>query len=313
MSSTQIPSQFDSLSGPTGDHLTPQSLGCWLLLQVPAGSSAELTLRKLKLVRPHSGECHEDSQLQLATSSNWDPHHMSRVENNNSWHRPSWPSLFELQRWQVARTFCGKIQDYAKNLRTWRTFDPWVLIRFRSNQRGRHHVLHSSNNNNNNNGVVSSSFFALKFNVLGPCLNLLLTERSKTIELSDSDLAASVAECTFRIHVPYGYRIHLSVQLLVESGKIPYQDDEKERPEDLEDEGSDNNNALLLQSGRCQVAIQTEDITGHRVQCLHPRRSSTSFTSANNLVKFQAMLLHQAFSKQGWLNQQTFLTQNSND
>lgn len=291
VSSSHIPAQFDSLyNGGGGDHLTSELLGCSLLLQVPAGSSAELTLRKLKLMRPHSRDCSDDSQLQIATSSNWHPHQMTDVENNNSWYHPSWSILVELERWHVARTFCGKIQDYAKNVRTWRTFDPWVLIRFRNNQRGRHH-LHA------NNGA-SSSFFALKFNVLGPCFNLLLTERAKTIVLSDSDLNTSGPECTFRIHVPYGYRIHLSVQLLGDgdSSKVSYQDDVKER-KDTDDDQSDNN-AYLLQTGRCVVAVQAEDVTGQRVQCLHPQNSIALFSSVGNVFKFQAMLLQ--VSNQGY-------------
>lgn len=281
VSSSHLPPQFESIGSP--DHLTSPSLGCSLLLKVPAGSSAELTLRKLKLLRPHSRHelCHEDSQLQLATSTTWDPHQMTDVENINSWHQSSWSTSVEVHRWQVARTFCGKIQDYAKNLRTWRTFDPWVLIRFRSSQRVRHH-LHTSNG-------ASSSFFAIKFNIVGPCSNVLLTEKSKTIELSYSDLMTSVSECTFRIHVAYGFSIRLSIRLLFEDGKTLNEGDQKEQNEIVHDKSFEN--ALLLQSGKCPVAVQVEDITGHQVQCLNDRHMTASFSSVGNVFKFQAMVL----------------------
>ena len=281
VSSSHLPPQFDSIASP--DHLTSpsRSLGCSLLLKVPSGSSAELTLRKLKLLRPHSRECHEDSQLQLATSTTWDPHQMTEVENMNSWRRSSWPASVKVHRWQVARNFCGKIQDYAKNLRTWHTFGPWVLIHFRSIQRTRHH-LHSNNGGSN-------SFFALRFNIVGPCSNLLLTERSKTIELSDLDLATSASECTFRIHVPYGYRIQLSVRLFDETREI-FNEDQTNRDEITHDELS--HNSLLLQSGKCQVAVQVEDVTNHHAKCLHDRHLTESFSSVGNFFKFQAIVLH---------------------
>lgn len=283
VSSSHLPTQFDSTANT--DYSSSSPVGCFLLLHVPTGSSAELTLRKLKLPRSHSRECHEDSQLLLATSTSWDiDHEMTNKGSANNRYPSRWFSLVEVNRWQQARSFCGKIQDYAKNLRTWRTFDPWVLIHFRGNQRTRHHT-HAS-------GSVTGGFFALKFNVLGPCLNLLFTERSKTIELSDSDFGGSVSECTFRIHVPYGYRVHLLVHLLVDDANILEDNPPTERTTVVEDEA--DNNSLLLHSGKCQVVAEVEDTMGHHVQCLHRQRPSESFYSANNVLKFHAMALQSA-------------------
>lgn len=279
VSSSHFPPQFESTTYGV-DHSSSPTWGCLLLLNVPGGSSAELTLRKLKLHRPHSRECHQDSQLQLATSTSWGPHQMVDGKPAHNSQQPSWSNLAEVHRWQVARTFCGKIQDYSKNLRTWQTFQPWVLIRYTSNQRNRHHIRGST--------AASNNFFVFKFNILGPCLNVLLTEPSKTIELSDSDLVASPHECTFRIHVPYGYQIKLSVRLHDDDSIIPHENDLVKK-EAVGDEEL-NYNSLLLQSGRCQISVQIEDATGHRVQCLdhHP---SASFSSLGNFLKFQAVVL----------------------
>lgn len=280
VSSSHFPPQFESTTYGV-DHSSSPTWGCLLLLNVPGGSSAELTLRKLKLHRPHSRECHQDSQLQLATSTSWGPHQMVDGKPAHNSQQPSWSNLAEVHRWQVARTFCGKIQDYSKNLRTWQTFQPWVLIRYTSNQRNRHHIRGST--------AASSSFFVFKFNILGPCLNVLLTEPSKTIELSDSDLVASPHECTFRIHVTYGYRIKLSVRLHDDDSIIPHENDLVKK-EAVGDEEL-NYNSLLLQSGRCQISVQVEDATGHRVQCLNDHHPSASFSSLGNFLKFQAVVL----------------------
>lgn len=280
VSSFHLPSQFESISHDK-DHLSSPSWGCLLLLNVPGGSSAELTLRKLKLHRPHSRECHEDSQLQLATSTSWGTHQLAEGKRAQNLQQPSWSNLAAVHQWQVIRTFCGKIQDYSKNVRTWQTFQPWVLIRYSSRQRNRHHIQGS-------NGA-SNSFFVFKFNIIGPCLNVLLTERSKTIELSDSDLAASLHECTFRIHVPYGYRLQLSVHLHNDGSKVSNENAlAKEEP--VPDEEL-NSNSLLLQNGKCQIAVQIEDITGHKVQCLNDRHPSVSFSSLANFLKFHAVIL----------------------
>lgn len=280
VSSSHLPPQFESIAS-RQEHLMSPPLGCSLLLKIPSGSSFEFTLRKLKLLRPHSRECHEDSQLQLEKSNTWDPHTITDTKHINSFPRPTWSNLVENHHWQVVRTFCGKIQDYSKSLRTWHTFEPWVMIRYRSSQRGHHHT-HS------NNGI-SNSFFVFKFNVLGPCFNVLLTERSKTIELSELDFSASVPECTFRIHVPYGYRIHLSAHFYNDNGRVSYENEQKDHAEVTDNEMEDN--SVLLRSGRCQMTVQAEDITGHQTRCLNNRHTSASFSSQANFLKFQAMVL----------------------
>ncbi|XP_059350348.1 uncharacterized protein LOC130692880 isoform X2 [Daphnia carinata] len=280
VSSSYFPPQFESTTYGV-DHSSSPTWECLLLLNVPGGSSAELTLRKLKLHRPHSRECHEDSQLQLATSTSWGPRQMVDGKQAHNSQQPSWSNLAEVHRWQVARTFCGKIQDYSKSLRTWQTFQPWVLIRYTSNQRNRHHIRGS-------NGA-SNSFFVFKFNILEPCLNVLLTEPSKTIELSDSDLVANPQECTFRIHVPYGYQIKLSVRLHDDDSRIPHENDLVKKDAVGDEELSYN--SLLLQSGKCQIAVQIEDVTGHRAQCLNDHHPSASFSSLANFLKFQAVVL----------------------
>jgi hypothetical protein len=258
-------------------------LGCSLLLKIPSGSSFEFTLRKLKLLRPHSRECREDSQLQLATSTTWEPHKMmTDTKHFNSLHSSTWPNLAENHHWQVVRTFCGKIQDYSKSLRTWHTFEPWVLIRYRSSQRAHHHILSS-------NGI-SNSFVLFKFNILGPCLNVLLTERSKTIEFSESDLSASVPECTFRVHVPYGYRIHLSAHLTSDNAIVPYENEAVDHPAVGRADESDEN-SLFTTNGDCQMTVQAEDITGHQTKCLNHRNPTASFSSLANFLKFQAKML----------------------
>ncbi len=254
-------------------------LGCSLLLKIPSGSSFEFTLRKLKLLRPHSRECHEDSQLQLATSTTWDTHKMTDTKHFNNLHSSTWPNLADNHHWQVVRTFCGKIQDYSKSLRTWHTFEPWVLIRYRSSQRAHHHI-HSSNG-------ISNSFVVFKFNILGPCFNVLLTERSKTIELSESDLSASVPECNFRVHVQYGYRIHLSAHLYSDKGRVP---DENEAVDHAEKGDESNEHSLLTTNGNCQITVQAEDVTGHQTKCLNNRNPSASFSSLANFLKFQAKM-----------------------
>lgn len=285
VSSSQIPPQFDSVKGQ--DRLTWKSSFCTFVLQVPVGSSAEITLRKLKLFRANSRDCHKDSQLQLAGSSTWDPYQSKNSNNSGEWKRMAfWFTEIDSHQWSIARTYCGKIQDYAKNLRTWRTAYHWVLVRFRTSLRTRHHL-----------SQVNNHFFAFKVNVFGPCSNLLLTELSKTIELSRAELLANT-ECNFRIHVLYGHRIHLSVQLLFDEMLDPsYQENlkdwiikEEKKDVDLE------NNILLLHSGKCQVAVRAEDTIGHQTKCLHPGLQTALFSSTGNVLKFQAMLL-QAFKE----------------
>lgn len=79
--------------------------------------------------------------------------------------------------WKTSRSFCGKLQDYAKNVRTWRTFDQWVLLRFRIKWR-------------QHRRGVGSNFFVLKMNALSPCSNFVLTEPHGTIDLTVTDLQA---------------------------------------------------------------------------------------------------------------------------
>ena len=81
------------------------------------------------------------------------------------------------QLWKTSRSFCGKLQDYAKNVRTWRTFDRLILLRFRI--KWRHHRR-----------GAGSNFFLLKMNTLSPCSNLVLAEPQRTIDLTVTDLAA---------------------------------------------------------------------------------------------------------------------------
>lgn len=284
VSSSHLPPQFERITS-SQEHLMSPPLGCSLLLKIPSGSSFEFTLRKLKLLRPHSRECREDSQLQLATSTTWEPHKMmTDTKHFNSLHSSTWPNLAENHHWQVVRTFCGKIQDYSKSLRTWHTFEPsdWVLIRYRSSQRVHHHI-HSSNG-------ISNSFFVFKLNILGPCLNVLLTERSKTIEFSESDLSASVPECTFRVHVPYGYRIHLSAHLNSDNAIVAYENEAVDHPAVGRADESDEN-SLLTTNGNCQMTVQAEDITGHQTKCLNHRNPTASFSSLANFLKFQAKML----------------------
>lgn len=243
------------------------SLGCSLLLSIPLGSNAELSLRKLKLFRPHSHECYDENQLQWASTT-------------NNWNEPTWSFLEDTDKWSIARNFCGKVQDYAKNYRMWRTFDPWVMIRYRNVQRSRH----------SQQIVGAASFFSLKFNVLGPCSNLFLTEHSKIIQLSDWDLAPNAPECVFRIHLPYGYRIQLSVELLDDERlnsrlRVNNTANEDNTITDVEED------AHLIQSGLCLVSVQIEDVTGPNVYCLQQRRPVIVFSSLSNFLTFQSTIL----------------------
>ena len=52
-------------------------------------------------------------------------------------------------------------------------------------------------------------------------------------------------------------------------------------------------NSVLLRSGRCQMTVQAEDITGHQTRCLNNRHTSASFSSQANFLKFQAMMLQE--------------------
>ena len=179
--------------------------------------------------------------------------------------------------WKMSRTFCGKLQDYPKNLRTWRTFDPWVLVNFRS--KWRHHRRGSLN------------FFALKFNIIGPCSNLVLTERERHIDLTPSEFLGK-NECTFRVHLPYGYNVRLSVHLLsVDDSLWP----DNELSESISQE-------WLLKNGQCPVAVQAEDVKGRKTFCLHQQHPKEILSSATNVLKFQIVLL-QALTKGIFLRQ----------
>lgn len=245
------------------EHLA--SWGCSVLLRVPQGSNAELSLRKLRLPRLHSHECHEENQLQWASSASLSPE------------QPPWSALVEPSQWLVARNFCGKIQDYSRNTRIWRTSDPWVRIYFRAGQRTRYSQEHTGGN----------GFFAFKFNMRVPCSNLLLTERSKTMDLFDWELAPSAPECTFRIHLPYGYRIQLSATLLI-NGKGP--SSRQENGTDMEISG--NINVWPLDSGKCLISVHTEDVAGRKIQCLNEQHSTITVSSLTNVLSFQAIMLH---------------------
>ena len=270
VSSWQIPPQL--LGGGTPVSLGASGLTCSFLVHIPKGSNAEVTLRKLKLLRM-ANNCHKDSQLQLMSSTNISASSWSSSMwfNNAAMMGDSDPS------WSIGRTFCGKIQDYGKNQRTWRTFHPWLLIRYRQQHLDNRH-----------------QFFALKINLYGPCSNPLLTDRRQTIEISTADFLGS--ECHFRIHVPYGDRIHLMVQWMTaasEEEQVKKTKNKKETATNFNaSENEEENQLLLLQSGKCPVAVQVDDArTGHRTKCLHPEKPKASFESAANIIKFQAIVL----------------------
>ena len=247
----------------TSEHLT--SLDCSVLLPIPSGSNAELSLRKLKLPRLHLHECHHENLLQWTSST-------------SNWKKPDWSVLVDSDKWLVARNFCGKIQDYSKTNRIWRTFDPWVMIRFRSS---------GGRNRHSQQQIGTNGFFSFKFHHLLPCSNLLLTDHSKTMEFFYWELDPRSPDCTFRVHLPYGYRIQLSATLLTNNGKgtlISHQ--ENGTTTEL-----DNNNAWLIQNGKCWISVQTEDVTGHVIQCLNDRKPSVVVNSLSNVLSFQAVIL----------------------
>lgn len=252
------------------DQSTPA--GCTFLLRVPAGSSAEFVLRKLKLPRsPHSHDCYNDYQLQLASLS-------ARVG------KPQWHILEDPNKWSIGRNFCGKVQDYAKTAKVWHTFDPWVMIRFVNGPR--------FGLSNSPIGSKNVGFFSLRFVIQSPCSNLLLTDHSKSMELSDWDFSSITPECTFRVHLPYGYKVQLRVILWDE--RMGFNTTQILAPNEAWETNSYDNNRFRERI-ECLVSVHAEDAAGQKTECLHKHHLSATFHSVSNVLTFQATLLHGKF------------------
>lgn len=258
-------------------------------------------MRKLKLFRPRA-QCHNESQIQWMTSTiPWpglDADQNQTIDEKLSTSEKAiylYKNLSWLRSPKLERVFCGKLQDYAKSSRTWRTSGPLIIIRYRNAFADR-----NSNSVTNPSGSIGSSFFAFKFNVMGPCSNFLFTDDSKTIEFSSSDLTRfGSLECAFSIHLNYGYRVHLSIQLLlqkpaVENGNLsPLRNNNNLTTAVINDDDlrTDDKNTQMIQNGRCDVVVQIEDVTGPSIKCLNDANPSASFSSLNNILQFHSSIL----------------------
>ena len=301
VSSSHLPLHFNS------EHnlLSRSSTDCSLLLTVPTDFTAELTLRKLKLkeiFRPQVRDCHTDSQLQWMSSTTWETSFENQTVHGQTFHQSanqnvSWSTLadYNQQSRKTERSFCGKLQDYTKSYRTWRTTDPFIVIRYRNGDRNQSMITSGMGN----------SFFAFKFNVVGPCSNQLFTDDSKTIEFSSSILAQTgTLECSFGIHLPYGYRVHLSIQLLLLKSKEKYKIPLRNLTGSSNDDLTANKNSRIIQNTQCDVVVEVEDVTGHKVDCLNNRNPSASFSSMNNMLTFFSIIIPRG---QGKLKQDILL------
>lgn len=179
-------------------------------------------------------------------------------------------------QWNVMRNYCGKVHDYARNERWWRASGArTVFIRIRN----RNH---------------RSSFFSFKFSTVDPCSNGVFTQRHATLELPSHKLEAAIHrnECTFQVHLNYGYRVNLWAHL-----RLTGQDDdpsEKNLPNSKEQDADNIAYGSLSEAkGACQMIVQIEDAAGKHSSCmsLSERQSTTSFTSLTNTLHFHAILI----------------------
>ena len=249
---------------------------CTLVLPVPPAHAAHLTVRKLKLPKKRH-ECVADNVLLLGTversqlSSDWLP--FDRLKKN------------ETDRWHIERSYCGKVQDYTKTERSWTSAGPLIFLRL---------------------SRTHSNFFSLRFHVASPCSGARLTDNRGEIRVTDAELAA-VGQCNFQVHLAYGYKVYLSVHLWV---------DHREPSPDLaspHQDGSDASNSihaaiqvdnrdraslLLLETGRCQLLVKMEDVTGPQSRCLSlaGQQLSASFLSQTNVAQFRSLWLRNAFA-----------------
>jgi hypothetical protein len=94
-------------------------------------------------------------------------------------------------------------------------------------------------------------------------------------------------ECSFGIHLPYGYRVHLSVQLLLLKSKEKSQT----LTRDVTSANNDHLTSEFAKKTRCDVVVEVEDVTGHKEDCLNDQNPSTSFSSLSNILKFFSIII----------------------
>ena len=282
------------------NHNKNNLLACTLVLSVPsAAHTVEINLRKMKLSRSHR-DCFADNVIQLGSID--EPFNFSSA----SWYR----TLDDEPSLNVARNYCGKVQDYSKEERWWKSSSvSLAFIRLRS--RGHHQ---------------GSNFFSLKYNVLGPCSGGLFTQRQGQMELTEEDLMTNRAqdECSFRIHLAYGYKVQLRVSVWPteqsdspeekgqESNKLALSghraDGDAAQSAHSQGAVGDEDTVLSLESGRCLVMVQMEDATGKHSRCLSlsEQRSSALFTSQTNFVTFRAIRIQTGHRKGNSVHPGTF-------
>lgn len=215
--------------------------------------------------------CQDDNQMQWAS--------LSSESFLNSSATQGWTILSHAD-WKVSRSFCGKLQEQPKNMRTWRSSDPFVMIRTPI-------VTQHWQGPYSDQKQQSFISFAVKFHVMGPCSNPLYTDHSMDIKLLGSDLANTAPECSFRIHLPYGLRVQLTATLvpLNVSNTLSGTTSSNSNEDHLE------NNLLLIRSGRCPIAVQLEDVSGTKVECLYDGRARVAFSSQTNILTFRALVV----------------------
>lgn len=97
----------------------------------------------------------------------------------------------------------------------------------------------------------------------------------------------SRSDCTLRVHLPYGYNVQLAVHLLNSDDSTPFDSSQSSSEVILSEE-------WLLQSGRCPVAVEAEDINGRKATCLREGHPKATFASATNVLDFHIILLQTA-------------------
>lgn len=95
-------------------------------------------------------------------------------------------------------------------------------------------------------------------------------------------------DCSFRVHLPHGLRVQLTASLLPLNASHTLQTDNARgtNSADLPD-----SHLLLIQSGQCRIAVQLEDVTGTRVECVNDGRAQVTFSSLTNILTLRALLV----------------------
>ena len=270
LSAAHFPLDYDSSS--ERDHLGGRrtKAGCLLLFSLPPGHNMQVNLRKLRLVGAKQKQCLEaDGVLQFGT-----------VERTVHTDRSSWyDELIDVQgannKLKIERSFCGKVHDYSKSERSWRTSSAHVFMRLQNRPGARYYLAPKS--------------LSLTFRIFGVCSDLLFTDSQAVVNVNELD----DKECTFRVHIPYGYKIRLSLELMLKPAAMDAIDYDSAP---FTWHASDNNppSSLLLESGTCPLLIEIDDSAGKQISdCLsiQHKRTRATFLSHSNVLRLQATFL----------------------